>query len=626
MLSGGAEDPHSDVCSEIEDVASAEPMDTEAVTRDVTLRWWPRDADVSLDHKLARRIERAAANDSGQRHLLLLLGASARLLVPELRSLAPGPLLWVTRERPPAWRRLILQAVVKKKTCARPIRSLAVLLAADDVTWCSHAELLEGRHLGAAPFAACVLEGAFEASPTALLVAAAAVRPSGGLLLPLAEEDPQTTFGNRLFRGLFYLAPRSGLLWEAVTPDGEPETITSGSLKPPAPSMTPNVSPDCLEGLESSLAAPLLGLCRGDAQTRLLAHVLAMLVTEDGFPPRLLVTGARGAGRSFVLGLAASAALASGRSSVLLCGASPRHARSILVAAARGLRELGPEEVSLDLQELRLQFGARRAAFWIPATSPRLPTVLGAGEADLVLAAEAAALPEAVLASLRGLECPVLLAQATSGPGLPGASLQGRLARLEMTEWPLQADWRPRDDLDQWLAGALAVPNGGARLLASAWGLPHPDLCVLMRLDRRAALADGNSGLAAVLAELRGADLPADEALEAVQRLWDEPGLEAFVLMPNEAKRPPEQLLRCLCLVTPSSDMRAEVRLFARPGEGAEGYAERTVQLVAEYLRGELLEPEAQTKQNEVSSFFERKTVEHLRWEGSEFEEKAGRP
>ncbi|KAG1716074.1 hypothetical protein ID866_1100 [Astraeus odoratus] len=229
-------------------------------------------------------------------------------------------------------------------------------------------------------------------------------------------------------------------------------------ITPMEDSLPPAVGTEELKELQASLAdTPHVGELVKLARTRDQAQGLLMFVeaiTEKTLSSTVVLTAARGRGKSAALGLAMAAALSHGYANIFVTSPSPENLKTLFEFVFKGLDALGYEE-HLDYDIAQSTNPDFNKAIYI---QPEDAHVLG--QAELLIIDEAAAIPLPLVRNLLG---PYLVFMASTINGYEGT---GRSLSLKLIQ-QLRESTRPS------LSKDADKPDEGATLTTASKKLVH---------------------------------------------------------------------------------------------------------------------------------------------------------
>lgn len=268
-------------------------------------------------------------------------------------------------------------------------------------------------------------------------------------------------------------------------------------------------APQSVKGSEIGLSAPLVTLAKTlDQAKSLQAFVNNLIKYPGGCRSIVSLTAGRGRGKSATMGLAVSAAVASGLSNVFITSPSPENLRTLFEFVVKGLDALGyTEHVDYDLvQSTNPDFGRAIVRINIHRVNTHhRQTILYVspgdahllGQAELVVVDEAAAIPLPLVQALIAGPHMSWMASTINGYEGTGRSLSLKLLQTLregsttatgdclLKELKLEEPIRysAGDPVEKWLNSLLCldVPLTVKNLSGSC---PHPDACELYAVNR----------------------------------------------------------------------------------------------------------------------------------------------
>ncbi|KAG9396216.1 Helicase [Carpediemonas membranifera] len=305
-----------------------------------------------------------------------------------------------------------------------------------------------------------------------------------------------------------------------------------------------------------SMSALLCGLCATPCQARAVTGAIAALGWDDDDEkgtemegkdkkkkakakhPRLCLAGPRGRGKGVALGLLSAAAVKRGLGFVAITAPSPAAVQTALLFAKKGLEALGYAEHTnftatvegTIVTGLAVSAGTAQTVAFVPADKA------GRVDAELVLVAEAASIPQISRTSVLSSDAPLIATMTTAGYHTAGSThVSSTMQFMGPTVFELQtpARFNEGDGAERWVSKLLALEGP---VVAAAKAELTPDQCSLfeVNLDTLLKAADRPNSvtevaLATVMGLLRSYDLticPTD-----VQQLADGPTERLFILV-----------------------------------------------------------------------------------------------
>lgn len=413
---------------------------------------------------------------------------------------------------------------------------------------------------------------------------------------------------------------------------------------------------DGIDPLKNSAAmeAPLVSLARTLDQARAIQSFVTSILGTTKSPLNLRnvvsLTAGRGRGKSATMGLAISAAIASGISNIFITSPSPDNLKTLFEFVLKGFEALGyTEHVDYDLvQSTNPDFNKAIVRINVHRVSGHRQTILYVapgdahllGQAELVVIDEAAAIPLPLVQALITGPHMSWMASTINGYEGTGRSLSLKLlstlrestgASLKELKLEEPIRYSAGDPVEKWLNSLLCldIPLTVKNLAGQC---PHPDSCELYALNRD-TLFSFHKASEAFLQRMMTLYVASHykNSPNDLQLMSDAPAHKLFVLLPPMDTAASSGLPEILAVVqvalegslsrqvilnsfargkreagdlipwTVSQQFQEDefaslsgariVRIAVHPEMQGMGYGSRALQLLERFYRGELISP-----------------------------------